>query len=163
MFTGKAAPKEIKHRYIVGFRGIRCEIGKRFTAFRSAVEQVVSDTLSVIPGCHYSDACQLSEIEISGCSRRGGHKKKRAVTKEKDVLLSLSINAVDSALITDDLEERSEAVIFQMEYAVSTGQFKISSHGVNGTANRSSLHHLSSDITCNPGFVLRSDLKGCGK
>ena len=79
-----------------------------------------------------------------------------------EVLFSLLVAAVDSASFTDDVEEKSEAILFQMQYAVSTGQFIISLHGVNSTADRSSFAHLSSVITCNAGFVTSSDLKGCG-
>ena len=65
--------------------------------------------------------------------------------------------------MTDDVDEKSEAVLFQMQYAISTGQFRISLHGVNSIADRSSFKHLSSEITCNPGFVKSSDKTGCGK
>ena len=80
-----------------------------------------------------------------------------------EVLFSLLIKAVESASMTDDVDEKSEAVLFQMQYAISTGQFRISLHGVNSTADRSSFKHLSSEITCNPGFVKSSDKTGCGK
>ena len=77
-------------------------------------------------------------------------------------MLSLAIKAIDSPTLADDIEERSEAVMFQMQYAVSTGQFRISLPGMNSTAERSSFQHLASDITCNPGFV-KSNGRGCGK
>ena len=77
-------------------------------------------------------------------------------------MLSLAIKAIASPSLADDIEERSEAVMFQMQYAVSTGQFRISLPGMNSTAERSSFQHLASDITCNPGFV-KSNGRGCGK
>ena len=143
---------------------MQCQFGKAFSSFRTSIEQTVTDTLSEIPGCLYSDACKLKKVEVPGCGWTADQKKKkkRAVTKGKDVLLSLSVKAVDSPKLTDDVEEKSEAVLFQMQYAVSTGQFKVILHGVNSAADRSSLKHLSSDITCNPGFVTSSDRQGCG-
>ena len=77
-------------------------------------------------------------------------------------MLSLAIKAIDSATLADDIEERSEAVMFQMKYAVATGQFRISLPGMNSTAERSSFQHLASHVTCNPGFV-KSNGQGCGR
>ena len=143
---------------------MECQSGNGFSSFRTAIEQTITDTLSEIPGCLYTDTCKLKEVEVPGCGWTADQKKKkkREVTNGKDVLLSLSVKAVDSPKLTDDVEEKSEAVLFQMQYAVSTGKFKVILHGLNSTADRSSLKHLSSDITCNPGFVTSSDRKGCG-
>ena len=141
---------------------MQCQVGQYFSSFRTAIEQTVTDTLSQIPGCLHYNACKLREVEVPGCGWTPGQKKKRAVTEGKDVLLSLSVKAVDSSKVTDDIEEKSEAVLFQIQYAVSTGKFKAILHGVNSTADRSSLKYLSSEIMCNPGFVTSIDGKGCG-
>ena len=143
---------------------MQCQDGQGFRSFRTAIKQAVTDTLSEIPGCLYSDACKLKEVEVPRCGWTVDQKKKkkRAVTEGKDVLLSLSVKGVDSPKLTDDVEEKSEAVLFQMQYTVSTGKFTVISHGLNSTADRSSLKHLSTEMKCNPGFVPSSDRKGCG-
>ena len=79
------------------------------------------------------------------------------------ILFSLSIKPAHSSSLADDIEERSEAILFQMQFAVSTGQFNINLNGVNSTADRSSFEHISSNITCRAGFVSSSDHKTCGK
>ena len=129
----------------------------------SAVEQEVRDTLSTIPGCLNSNACKLKEVAVPVCGWTANQKTRRSVADAMEVLFSLLVKAIDAASLADDVEEKSEAILFQMQYAVSTGQFRISLHGVNSTADRSSLKHLASNITCNPGFVTSRDRKGCGR
>ena len=123
----------------------------------------VRETLSLIPGCLNSNACKLKEVAVPGCGWTAHEKTRRAVADTMQVLFSLLVKAIDSASLADDIEEKSEAILFQMQYAVSTGQFRISLHGMNSTADRSSFKHLSSNITCIPGFVTSRDRKGCGR
>ena len=81
-----------------------------------------------------------------------------------EVLFSVVVKGnTDSSLPGSDVEETSKAVLFQMRYAVATGQFQIALNGMNSTADRSSLQHLFSNVTCAAGFVTSKDLKGCGK
>ena len=161
--SGKAKPKKIEHHLSVKFIGIGCQISRGPSDIHSALEQEVADTLSTIPGCLDSNACNLTRISVPECGWTALQKTRRAVVDGMEVLFSLLIKAVEPALMTDDVDEKSEAVLFQMQYAISTGQFRISLHGVNSTADRSSFKHLSSEITCNPGFVKSSDKTGCGK
>lgn len=140
-----------------------CEGSQSYNGFRSAFEREVSDTLQTIRGCLSSNTCILKEVTVPGCGWTADQRKRRAVTNSKDVLFSLSVKGHDSDSTKDDVEEKSEAILFQMQYAVSTGQFVIALDGINSTANRSSFEHVSSDVICNPGFVKRSDRMGCGK
>lgn len=140
-----------------------CEGSQSYNGFRSAFEREVSDTLQTIRGCLSFNTCILKEVTVPGCGWTANQRKRRAVTNSKDVLFSLSVKSYDSDSTKDDIEEKSEAILFQMQYAVSTGQFVIALDGINSTANRSSFEHVSSDVICNPGFVKRSDRMGCGK
>ena len=145
------------------FTGIGCQISRGLGDIHSALEQEVADTLSTIQGCLDSNACKLTRISVPECGWTALQKARRAVVGAMEVLFSLLVRPVESASMTDDVDEKSEAVLFQMQYAISTGQFRISLQGVNSTADRSSFKHLSSEITCNPGFVKSSDKTGCGK
>ena len=81
-----------------------------------------------------------------------------------EVLFSLLVKkTTDSSSVIDNVEEKSEAVLFQMQYAVATGQFKINLLGMSSTAERSSLKHISSNVTCGVGYVTSGDRKACGK
>lgn len=140
-----------------------CEGSQSYNDFRSAFEREVSDTLQTIRGCPSFNTCILKEVTVPGCGWTANQRNRRAVTNSKDVLFSLSVKGYDSDSTNDDVEEKSEAILFQMQYAVSTGQFVIALDGINSTANRSSFEHVSSDVICNPGFVKRSDRMGCGK
>ena len=132
------------------------------TAVKTAVEQQVTKTLSTISGCTDSNACTMKDLAVPECKWTTNQRAQRSVASSLKIMLSLLVKATDSASLADDIEEKSEAVLFEMQYAVSTGQFRISLPGVNSTADRSSFQHLTSDITCNPGFVKSYDL-GCGK
>ena len=156
-------PNEIEHHLSMKFIGIGCQISQGLSDIHSALKQELADTLSTIPGCLDSDACKLTRISVPGCGWTAQEMTKRAVVDAMEVLFSLLVKAVESASMTDDVDEKSEAVLFQMQYAISTGQFRISLQGVNSTADRSSFKHLSSEITCNPGFVKSIDKIGCGK
>ena len=128
-----------------------------------AFEQEVTRTLSTIAGCLNSNACKLKEVTVPECGWTANQKTRRSIGHAIKILFSLSVKAIDSHSWTDDIEEKSEAIMFQMQYVVSTGQFRITLHGMNSTADRSSFLHLSTEITCNPGFVKSSDRKGCGE
>ena len=161
--SGKAKPKKIEHHLSMKFIGIGCQISRGLSDIHSALEREVADTLSTIPGCLDSNACNLTRISVPGCNWTALQMTRRAIVDEMEVFFSLLVKAVESASMTDDVDEKSEAVLFQMLYAISTGQFRISLQGVNSTAQRSSFKQLSSNITCNPGFVKSSDKNGCGK
>ena len=156
-------PKKIEHHLSMKFIGIGCQISRGLSDIHAALKQELADTLSTIPGCLDSDACKLTRISVPGCGWTAQEMTKRAVVDAMEVLFSVLVKAVESASMTDDVDEKSEAVLFQMQYAISTGQFRISLQGVNSTADRSSFKHLSSEITCNPGFVKSIDKTGCGK
>jgi len=113
--------------------------------------------LSTVQGCH---GCQLKGVATPGCQSLASTKKRRAIDPGMDVLFSLVVNSSSPG---DDTEERREAVLFQVQYAVATGQFQISLDGTNSTADRSSLQHLFSNVTCAAGFVTSEDRKGCGE
>ena len=140
-----------------------CEGSQSYNGFRSAFEREVSETLQTIRGCPSLNTCILKEVTVPGCGWTANQRKRRAVTNSKDVLFSLSVKGYDSDSTKDDVEEKSEAILFQMQYAVSTGQFIITLDNMNSTVNRSSFEHVSSDVICYPGFVEREDRMGCGK
>ena len=140
-----------------------CEGSQSYHNFRSAFEQEVSETLRTIHGCYNSKACVMEEVAVPGCGWTVNQRSRGVVADSKDVLFSLSVKAYDSASTEDDVGEKSEAILFQMQYAVSTGQFIITLDNMNSTVNRSSFEHVSSDVICYPGFVEREDRMGCGK
>jgi len=158
--TGKAKPKEIEHRLSMKFPGIHCQMG--YNAVQSAIEQQVTETLSAISGCNDSNACTLKDVSVPYCGWTSNQTTLRSVAGGMKIMLLLAIKAIDSPSVADDIEETSEAVMFQLKYAVATGQFRISLPGMNSTAERSSFQHLASHITCNPGFV-KSNGQGCGR
>ncbi len=121
----------------------------------SSIKNEVSDTLLEVPGCH---ACQLKEVTVPGCESLASQRKKRGVENGVEVLFSLVIKSEDDG----NVEEKSEAVLFQMQYAVAAGKFIITLHGINTTADRSSFRHVFSIVKCGAGFVMASDGKGCG-
>ena len=132
-------------------------------ALHHAVEQEVTKTLSTIPGCLNSNACKLKDVTVPECGWTANQRTRRSIGDAMKILFSLTVRAIDSSSLTDDIDEKSEAIMFQMKYAVSTGQFRISLPGMNSTADRSSFQHRSTNITCNPGFVKSIDRKGCGE
>ena len=161
---GKAAPKEIKHHFKISMHDMSpCEGSQSYHNFRSAFEQEVSETLRMIHGCFNSNACVMKEVAVPGCGWTVNQRSRGVAADSKDVFFSLSVKAYDSASTEDDVEEKSEAILFQMQYAVSTGQFIITLENMNSTVNRSSFEHVSSDVICYPGFVEREDRMGCGK
>ena len=159
--TGKAKPKEIEHTFSTEFPGINCQMS--YGALHHAFEQEVTKTLSTIPGCLNSNACKLKEVTVPACGWSANQRTRRSITDAMKILFSLRVRAIDSSSRTDDIDEKSEAIMFQMQYTVSTGQFRISLPGMNSTAVRSSFQHHSINITCNPGFVKSIDRKGCGE
>ena len=160
--TGKAAPKEIEHRFAIKFPGVQCKTIGNQNDLHSAVEKGIKDILSTVPGC---DACLLKEVTVPGCELPASNKKRRAVGHVLQILFSLVVkNGADSSSLAGNVEEKSEGVLFQMKYAVATGQFRLKFiHGMNSTADRSSFQHLFSNVTCNAGFVMSGDGKGCGE
>ena len=144
--------------------GFYCKRNKRPDIFRSAIEEEVNRTISTIPGCFNSNACKLKEVTVPECDQFPNQRRRREVADfKKKVLFSTLVKAVDSASLTEDVEEKSEAILFQMQYTVSTGQFMITFDGVNSTADKSSFEYLSFTIKCNTGFVTSIDRKACGK
>ena len=151
----------MEHHFSIKFPGIECSNIKTQDDLRSAINNEVSPTLSTIPGCH---ACQMKKVTVPGCDLFENQRERRAVSHAMEVLFSLLVKkATDSSSVNDNVEEKNEAVLFQMQYAVATGQFKINLQGMNSTAERSSLQHLSSNVTCGVGYVTSGDRKGCGK
>lgn len=140
-----------------------CEGRQRYDQFRSAFEQEVGETLGTIHGCLNPSSCKMKEVTVPGCGWTTNERKRRAVADAKVVLFSLSVKPFDSVSTKEAVEEKNEAILFQIKYAVSTGQFVIVLDGINSTANRSSFEHVSSDVICNPGHVKGSERMGCGK
>lgn len=156
--TGNAAPKEIENHFSVDFPGMKCEDIQSHDELRSALEKRLGSTLS---GCH---SCNLKTVAVPGCESKANQRPKRATDTTVEVLFSLVVfKDMNSSSTDDSVEEKNEAVLFQMQYAVSTGQFMISLHGINTTARRSSLQHLFSKVTCSIGSVPSSDGKRCGE
>ena len=160
-FIGKATPQEIEHHFSIRFPRMQCKSIQSREELRSAIEKEVSDTLSTIPGCH---TCQLKTLTVPKCTLASNQKSRRALDHSVEVHFSLVVKeAVNLSSSEDSVEEKSEAVLFQMQYAVAAGQFIISLHGQNISADRSSFEHISSNITCGAGFVSTSSRKECGK
>lgn len=160
--TGKTAPEEIEHRFSIKFPGIQCNIIQSNEELRSSIKEEVCDTLATVPGCH---AYQLKEVTVPGCESLSNGRKRRAVDNGMEVLFSLLITKGDdnSSSTGEDVEEKSEAVLFVMQYAVAAGEFMITLHGINTTADRSSFQHVFSIVKCGAGSVIASDGKECGK
>ena len=141
----------------------RVKSAKATTTFTSPSRKRSARLSRQSRGCQNANSCKLKEVTVPGCGWKTNQKEKSAVADAKKVYFSLNIKGVDPPSLADNIEEKSEAVLFQMQYAVSTGQFRISLYGVNSTADRSSFEHVSSDIECYPGFVRSTDRKECGK
>lgn len=136
---------------------MQCSIIQSREELYSAVEKEIKDTLSAVQGCR---ECNLKDVATPRCESTTNKTVDHAV----EVLFSLVVREdTDSSSLGDNVEEKSEAVLFQMQYAVATGQFQISLHGMNSTADRSSFQHLFSNVTCAAGFVTSGDRKGCGE
>lgn len=106
-----------------------------------------------IPGCSFSDECKAYAVTSSACGD---------VINALKVQFSVSIQKSRSTLVAT-IEETSEAAKFQLEYDVSTGNFAININGISVTADKSSLKHLYTSITCLPGSVVGKGAEGCGK
>lgn len=140
---------------------MKCNVIQSREELHSAVEKEIQDTLTTVQGCH---ACKLKDVTTPGCELTGSKRKRKALDRAMEVLFSLVVKGdTNSSSPGDDLEEKSEAVLFQMQYVVATGQFQITLNGMNSTADRSSLQHLFSNVTCAVGFVTSEDRKGCGR
>ena len=139
---------------------MKCEHIESRGELRSALQRRLSDTVSTLSGCHL---CNLKTVTVPGCESKVNQRPKRAIDNAVEVLFSLVVINDNSSSSEDNVEEKSEAVLFQMQYAVSTGQFMISLHGINTTAQRSSLERLFSKVTCSVGSVPSKDGKRCGE
>lgn len=160
-FKGKAAPKEIEHRFSLKFPGMQCNIIQNHQELQSAFEKEIKDTLTSVQGCH---TCKLKDVATPGCESTASNRKRKALGRAMEVLFSVIVKGdTDSSLSGYDVEEKSEAVLFQMQYAVATGQFQIALSGLNSTADSSSLQHLFTNVSCAAGFVTSGNRKGCGK
>lgn len=131
---------------------MQCNIIQSREKLHSAVEREIQATLSTV------QEWKLKDVETPECEASADERKRRAVDLPLKVLFSLVVNSSG-----DDVEEKSEAVLFQMQYAVATGQFQISLSGMKSTANKSSLQHLFTNVTCAAGFLMSGDRKGCGR
>lgn len=162
LVTGKAAPEEIEHHFSIKFPGMQCNIIQSHNELYSSIKDEVSGTLSAVSGCN---VCQLKEVTVPGCESLGNNNKRRAVDDGMEVLFSLVIKQGDrnSSSAGENVEQKSEAVLFQMQYAVAAGEFTITLLGMNATAGRSSFQHVFSTVKCSAGFVVTSSGKECGK
>ena len=159
--TENSEPEEIEQRFAVDFPGMKCENLGSHEELHSAVEKGISNTLSAVSGC---SSCKLNTVASPGCQLPANQKQKRAVAVAIKVLFSLVVfKDVNSSSSEDSVEEKSEAVLFQMQYAVAAGEFTISLYGMNTTALRSSLKHLSFRVTCSVGSVPSNSRKSCGE
>ena len=160
--TGDSAPKEIEHRFSINFPDVQCISISSEEDLSSAIKKEVIDTLSTVTRCH---ACELKEVAVPACDSLTNQRKKRSLNQAMEVLFSLVVKqeANDSSSVGESVDEKSEAVLFLMQYAVAAGQFMLSLPGINSTADRSSFQHLYSKVTCDAGFVETADGKGCGK
>lgn len=138
---------------------MQCNSSQDQKEVSSAIENKIRDTLSTIPGCQ---TCQLKEVTVPECEKSTNKRRKRATDEAMKVLFSLVVSKAANST-EDGVEEKSEAVLFQMQYAVATGQFMITLRGINMTADRSSFRFRFSSVTCDAGLVMSSDGKGCGK
>ena len=135
---------------------MHCNIIRRLEDLYTAVEKAIKSILLTVQGCH---VCKLKDVATHGCVPPANTKKRRAVDQAMEVVFSLVVNSSSPG---EDVEEKSEAILFQMQYAVATGQFQIALNGMNSTADRSSLQHLFSNVTCAAGFVTSADPNMCG-
>ena len=117
------------------------------------VKRQVWTSLRSVPGCSFADECEPRVVKASKC---------RSANYALEVLFLVSIKSSHSTLKVT-IEDTSEAVLFQLQYVVSTGKFTISIDGIHLTAKRSSLKHLSTQFKCPPGSVLNIKRAGCGK
>lgn len=151
-----AAPEKIEHHFSIKFSGIQCSNVQSQKEIRSALEEGMNGVLSPVTGCQ---SCQVKKMEVPECKSR----KSRAAKTYIEVLFSFVIRKDKSSSSSgESTEEISEAVLFQMNYAVATGQFRLYLDGLNSTADRSSFNLVYSNVTCNLGFVTTSDRKRCG-
>ena len=140
---------------------MECNFIQSREELHSAVEKEIQDKLTTVQGCH---ACKLKNVTTPGCELTDSKRERKALDHAMEVLFSVVVKGdTDYSLPEDDVEETSEAVLFQMRYVVATGQFQITLNGMNSTADRSSLQHLFSSVTCDVGLVTSEDRKGCGK
>ena len=153
IFLGDVSPSEIKHRLSMKFRNIFCQRGQQFRQLPYVIQREVKTLLKSVPGCSYADECKTEGVRTAPC---------HTVNELLEVLFLVSIKKNHSSLKVS-IEDTSVAVLFQLQYTVSTGKFGISISGNYMTAERSSLKHFSTQFKCSPGSVLSSNREGCGK
>lgn len=149
---------EIKHDFSIKFPGMQCSSSQNHKELRTAIESEIRDTLLTVQGCQ---SCQLQEVKVPECEI-SANRKRKAVEQAMEVIFSLIVSKATDAY-ENDVEEKNEAVLFQMTSAVATGQFVINLNGINISADRSSFQVLRSSVTCRTGFLMSRDGKGCGK
>ena len=152
-FLGDVSPSEIKHRFSLKFLNILCQRSQHLRQLPYLIQREVRKSLRSIPGCSFADECKIQGVRISSC---------HTGNELLEILFLVSIKKSHSSLKVS-IEETSEAVLFQLQYTVSTGKLGISISGNYITAERSSLKHFSTQFKCSPGSVLSSNRRGCGK
>ena len=140
---------------------MKCEDIQSHDELRSALEKRLNNTLSILSGCQ---SCNLKTVAVPGCESTANQRPRKAVNTVVKVLFSLVVfKDINSSSSEDNVEEKSKELLFEMQYAVAAGQFMITLHGINTTAQRSSLKYLFSKITCSVGSVPSNNGKRCGE
>ena len=152
-FTGDVLSSEIKHKFSLNFTDTLCQRNQNLQQLPASVKRQVWTALRSVPGCSFADECEPRFAKASKC---------RSVNNALEILFLVSIKSSHSTLKVT-IDDTSEAVLFQLQYVVSTGKFRISLDGIYMTAKRSSLKHLSTQFKCPPGSVLNIKRAGCGK
>ena len=152
-FTADISPNQIKHRFSLKFPNVLCRKSRNLQRLPILIQYEVWTSLRSVPGCTFADECEVRVIKTHRC---------RTVNDFIEILFLVSIKSSHSTLKVT-IEDTSEAVLFQLQYVVSTGKFTISLDGIHMTARKSSLKHLSTQFKCPPGSVLNIKRTGCGK
>ena len=152
-FTGDVLPSEIKHKFSLNFTDTLCQRNQNLQQLPALVKRQVWTALRSVLGCSFADECEPRFAKASKC---------RSVNNALEILFLVSIKSSHSTLKVT-IDDTSEAVLFQLQYVVSTGKFTISLDGIYMRAKRSSLKHLSTQFKCPPGSVLNMKRAGCGK
>ena len=152
-FTGDVLPSEIKHKFSLNFTDTLCQRNQNLQQLPALVNRQVWTALRSVPGCSFADECEPRFAKASKC---------RSVNNALEILFLVSIKSSHSTLKVT-IDDTSEAVLFQLQYVVSTGKFTISLDWIYMTAKRSSLKHLSTQFKCPPGSILNIKRAGCGK
>ncbi|XP_020616754.1 uncharacterized protein LOC110054740 [Orbicella faveolata] len=144
-------PSEIKHKFSLNFTDISCQRNRNQQQLPVLVQRQVWTSLRSVQGCSFAGECETRVAKVSKC---------RSENDALEILFLVSIKSSQSTLKVT-IDDTSEAVLFQLQYVVSTGKFTISVDGIYMTAKRSSLKHLSTQFKCPPGSVLNIKRAGC--